>query len=149
MAEEPSPSLIGGDSLRLVMMRRASSSIAVSGRWRQPAGLGNGMTGQAVTGTSAPLSLEERRELAALRLELGEARRQKAALTIENSRLFEEVQARTKELTESLEYQTATSEVLSVISSSPDRLQPVIDAIHDGAPCDWPSCAIPPDHRLT
>jgi len=52
-----------------------------------------------------------------------------AVIAIENSRLFEEVQARTRELTDSLEQQTAMSEVLGVISSSPAHVQPVLDAI--------------------
>ena len=52
-----------------------------------------------------------------------------AVIAIENVRLFDEVQARTRDLTESLEQQTATSEVLRVISSSPGELEPVFQAM--------------------
>jgi two-component system NtrC family sensor kinase len=52
-----------------------------------------------------------------------------AVIAIENVRLFDEVQARTRDLTESLEQQTATSEVLGIISSSPGELQPVFQSM--------------------
>jgi GAF domain-containing protein len=50
-------------------------------------------------------------------------------IAIENVRLCDEVQARTRELSEALEQQTATSEVLEVISTSPTQVQPVFEAM--------------------
>ena len=56
-----------------------------------------------------------------------------AVIAIENVRLFDEVQAKTRDLTESLEQQTATSEVLQVISSSQGELEPVFQSMMENA----------------
>jgi GAF domain-containing protein len=72
-----------------------------------------------------------------------------AVIAIENVRLFKELQEKNQALTqahaqvtEALEQQTATSDILSVISSSPTDLQPVFDAIAQSARrlCDAQFC---------
>ena len=54
-----------------------------------------------------------------------------AAIAIENARLLADLRQRTNDLEESLAYQTATAEVLRIVTSSPDDLKPVFEAILD------------------
>jgi GAF domain-containing protein len=72
-----------------------------------------------------PLSEEQR--------ELLNTFAQHAVIAIENTRLFNQLQKRTGDLSEALEQQTATSEVLKIISSSPGQLEPVFNAMLENA----------------
>jgi GAF domain-containing protein len=76
---------------------------------------------------------QEARELPPDQLTLLETFADQAVIAIENARLFRELEVRNRDLTEALDQQTATSEILRVISSSPTDVQPVLDAVAESA----------------
>jgi PAS domain S-box-containing protein len=120
----------------------AMKSEAVAGGWR--GGLGAPMLrdGQVIgvifVGRSLPGPFSEQR------IELLRTFADQAVIAIENVRLFTEVQARNRDLIESLEQQTATSEILRAISSSPTDIRPVLETVVQAAArfCGAPDVAI-------
>src|SRR5207244_4172186 len=101
------------------------------GRWRTI--LGVPLLREGATIGALVLTRSEMRPFTEKEIELVTTFADQAVIAIENVRLFDEVQVRTRELSESLEQQTATSEVLSVISSSPGELEPVFQAMLENA----------------
>jgi signal transduction histidine kinase len=75
----------------------------------------------------------EVRAFSAQQIKLLETFADQAVIAIENVRLFRELETRNQEVTEALERQTATGEVLRVISTSPTDVQPVFDMIAKNA----------------
>jgi GAF domain-containing protein len=91
------------------------------------------MLREGVTIGLISLARSEVRPFTEKQIELVTTFADQAAIAIENVRLFDEVQSRTRDLAESLEQQTATSEVLQVISSTPGELEPVFQKMLESA----------------
>ena len=108
-----------------------SRELALAGGWRAVLGIPLLSDGKPV-GTLS-VAKAEPTPFSDRQIQLLKTFADQAVIAIENVRLFETELQRTRELKESLEQQTATSEVLSVIASSSGELQPVFQAMLENA----------------
>src|SRR5207249_10943015 len=76
---------------------------------------------------------QDRRPYTAAEIKLVETFADQAVIAMENARLFDELQQKTREQAETLEEQAATNHILEIISQSPTDVQPVLDAICEAA----------------
>jgi two-component system, NtrC family, sensor kinase len=108
-----------------------SRDFALAGGWRAVLAVPLLHEGKAIgvisVGKAEPKAFSEQQ------IQLLQTFADQAVIAIENTRLLSELRQRTDDLSESLEQQTATSEVLKVISASPGNLEPVFQAILESA----------------
>ncbi len=95
--------------------------------------LGVPMLREGVPVGTISLTRSEARPFTDKQIELATTFADQAAIAIENVRLFEEVQTKTRELSEALTYQTGSENILRVIASSPTDVEPVLKAIVESA----------------
>src|SRR5215813_1388823 len=101
--------------------------------WAQRTLLGVPMLREGVPIGAFSLHRKEAKPFTDKQIELVTTFADQAVIAIENVRLLKELQDRNDQLTESLEQQTATSQILGVIASSPTDIQPVLDVVAEDA----------------
>jgi signal transduction histidine kinase/putative methionine-R-sulfoxide reductase with GAF domain len=106
-------------------------TLAVKGTWRRMLGVPLLRDGEPIGVIN--LGWPDPGETPEYQVELLKTFASQAVIAIENVRLFKELQARNAEITKALEQQTATADILRVISGSPTDVQPVFDVIASSA----------------